>query len=605
MEKEHEDRYIDWPTVLEYFTKRGRPLSEEELETRKQEDYEEEDQYEKDQEEKKAEEEQFFKDLRQGSEHLSPRKETNEDIEDGRDDIEDMPVASSGRPDFTSTDKSKKKVTFDSTLNDRTSTFTKSRPQSANLDKSMPNDTVTGRDYVEHRRSKKRKGKSTERKITVPKPFKFDTREKIRPKSIRERKVDEMIEEKRIEEDKLLAYKFRAKQPAKEIITPLFKKINDKNEKRRQEVKANSMKITKEKENPFSFYERDVANKEAKKNRDPYMNEEFQKGNFKANDVPRSSQVPLYWKKLEREQAEREIRVKRAAEENFKKSKLPPRMEMHERMKKEKELFEKEEKDPKESLKRFGTFEPPRAKPIPDFDRLQRNFQETLDRKKSSQKKTEPKPFKFDAESKNKKKGGKTKASLRTFMDEENNSKSFNRSAKKKAGYIPNYAKPVINPKTTMNQTVLEKRRREELGAKMKKEFDTIEENRKRHENQNKIKGLVQNMYAALDNTKEKEKEKDKNLFQKVMGMKKEAKKNEQKIKEDIEAGRNRPLLIERYEADKEARQRELDGLNAIRMVRDTMVKNGLDPNKHLSDEQKDKLADADFLDKHGKNRRF
>ena len=605
MEKEHEDRYIDWPTVLEYFTKRGRPLSEEELETRKQEDYEEEDQYEKDQEEKKAEEEQFFKDLRQGSEHLSPRKETNEDIEDGRDDIEDMPVASSGRPDFTSTDKSKKKVTFDSTLNDRTSTFTKSRPQSATLDKSMPNDTITGRDYVEHRRSKKRKGKSTERKITVPKPFKFDTREKIRPKSIRERKVDEMIEEKRIEEDKLLAYKFRAKQPAKEIITPLFKKINDKNEKRRQEVKANSMKITKEKENPFSFYERDVANKEAKKNRDPYMNEEFQKGNFKANDVPRSSQVPLYWKKLEREQAEREIRVKRAAEENFKKSKLPPRMEMHERMKKEKELFEKEEKDPKESLKRFGTFEPPRAKPIPDFDRLQRNFQETLDRKKSSQKKTEPKPFKFDAESKNKKKGGKTKASLRTFMDEENNSKSFNRSAKKKAGYIPNYAKPVINPKTTMNQTVLEKRRREELGAKMKKEFDTIEENRKRHENQNKIKGLVQNMYAALDNTKEKEKEKDKNLFQKVMGMKKEAKKNEQKIKEDIEAGRNRPLLIERYEADKEARQRELDGLNAIRMVRDTMVKNGLDPNKHLSDEQKDKLADADFLDKHGKNRRF
>jgi len=64
-------------------------------------------------------------------------------------------------------------------------------------------------------------------------------------------------------------------------------------------------------------------------------------------------------------------------------------------------------------------------------------------------------------------------------------------------------------------------------------------------------------------------------------------------------------LLIERYEADKEARQRELDGLNAIRMVRDTMVKNGLDPNKHLSDEQKDKLADAEFLDKHGKNRRF
>jgi len=73
MEKEHEERYIDWPTVWEYFTRRGRPLSLEELQQRKEEDNAEEDQFERDQEEKHAEEEEFFKDLRQGSEHLSPK----------------------------------------------------------------------------------------------------------------------------------------------------------------------------------------------------------------------------------------------------------------------------------------------------------------------------------------------------------------------------------------------------------------------------------------------------------------------------------------------------------------------------------------------------
>lgn len=126
-----------------------------------------------------------------------------------------------------------------------------------------------------------------------------------------------------------------------------------------------------------------------------------------------------------------------------------------------------------------------------------------------------------------------------------------------------------------------------------------ITENKRRYEQQNKMKGQVQSMYAALDNTKQNNKEKKENLFKKVMGMKKSDKENKEKIKKMIEDGRSRPLLIERYQADNDARQREIDGLNAIRMVRDTMVKNGLDPNRHLSDEQKDKLADADFLDKY------
>lgn len=52
MEDTHEEKYIDWPTVLEYFTKRGRPLTPDEIEELKLQDKNADEQYEHDLEEK-------------------------------------------------------------------------------------------------------------------------------------------------------------------------------------------------------------------------------------------------------------------------------------------------------------------------------------------------------------------------------------------------------------------------------------------------------------------------------------------------------------------------------------------------------------------------
>ena len=51
-------------------------------------------------------------------------------------------------------------------------------------------------------------------------------------------------------------------------------------------------------------------------------------------------------------------------------------------------------------------------------------------------------------------------------MDEENNPRGFN--SQKSTGYIPNFGKPTINPKTTKKQSDFEQRRRKELEEKMK-----------------------------------------------------------------------------------------------------------------------------------------
>jgi hypothetical protein len=55
---------------------------------------------------------------------------------------------------------------------------------------------LTNKDYIDHERSQKSKGKYG---LTVPKPFGFDMRDKTKTKTIRERKVEEMVEEKKIE----------------------------------------------------------------------------------------------------------------------------------------------------------------------------------------------------------------------------------------------------------------------------------------------------------------------------------------------------------------------------------------------------------------------
>jgi hypothetical protein len=60
MEREVTSKSINWPTIVEFFTKRGRPLTQEEFENLLLEDKLAEDRYKHDTEIRKKEEEQKF-----------------------------------------------------------------------------------------------------------------------------------------------------------------------------------------------------------------------------------------------------------------------------------------------------------------------------------------------------------------------------------------------------------------------------------------------------------------------------------------------------------------------------------------------------------------
>lgn len=75
----------------------------------------------------------------------------------------------------------------------------------------------------------------------------------------------------------------------------------ENNEKRREDVRRLSMAITKEREKPFSFYERDKH----KQKIIPEIPECMQHPPFRANKIPWKVLVPLYKRMVDKIEYER------------------------------------------------------------------------------------------------------------------------------------------------------------------------------------------------------------------------------------------------------------------------------------------------------------
>jgi hypothetical protein len=88
---------------------------------------------------------------------------------------------------------------------------------------------VSGQDYLGSGKDD-RKGRYG---VTVPKPFAFDIRDKVRPKTIRERKVEVMLEQKQQEELEACNQTFRSKPIPPKVLKPQYERINTANENRR------------------------------------------------------------------------------------------------------------------------------------------------------------------------------------------------------------------------------------------------------------------------------------------------------------------------------------------------------------------------------------
>lgn len=177
---------------------------------------------------------------------------------------------------------------------------------------------------------------------------------------------------------------------------------------------------------------------------------------FRAKKIPWRVIVPLYKQMVDDGAAERERRVKSAAQQSLTMSKLPPRMELDERNRKE-----KEEQTMKLRASSFDSmFRPASAREVPDFKRLHREFASKLGQNKSAKRLTVPKPFNFHEP--------KNDPALKKHLDADNQlicptQKKRAGSAKAKSGLNKDlFTKQVPAPPTTKKHEAMVALRRQE-----------------------------------------------------------------------------------------------------------------------------------------------
>ena len=104
----------------------------------------------------------------------------------------------------------------------------------------LNNQRITSDDYMHKLRAKStRRGRYG---VTVPEPFAFETRDQQKSAAnIREKKVNEMVMEKKIEEENMIKHQFRHKPIPAAVLIPRYQQIMDANEERRLRVKQQSI----------------------------------------------------------------------------------------------------------------------------------------------------------------------------------------------------------------------------------------------------------------------------------------------------------------------------------------------------------------------------
>lgn len=105
--------------------------------------------------------------------------------------------------------------------------------------------------------------------------------------------------------------------------------------------------------------------------------------------------MPRFKMMMEKEEHEREQRIRQNAEKSFAMAKLPPRMQEHEDEKRRRIEEDLESTQQSKSESMLYSFRPPRARSVPNFRKLQKNFVTQMEARKKSKPLTIPKPFNF------------------------------------------------------------------------------------------------------------------------------------------------------------------------------------------------------------------
>jgi len=368
--------------------------------------------------------------------------------------------------------------------------------------------------------------------FTIPEPFEFLKKDYQRKKI---QKIKEILEERVKDEDYFVYYQFHANELKKGIWGNRMQNIIQyEREQRQLRTEKLKEKIIAEMK-PFSFYEKDERKYKEKIKQEP-IPQTFPP--FRANAIKWLSQVLIYEDMLKQEAEERAQRIQERMEKTKLASKLPPRMQAYEderkRIEKQKKLDQKRELIEERKLRQF------KAKEVPDFQKLQTEFEEKLNEKKRAAKPTIPEPFTFHEPK-------KKVAILCTYLDQENDHNAKNPRPKTDINKIIKrlQRKPKIEPKSTHCLDLLMDLRRKELEEKERQiKVKEIEDNI-RAEHQARLRERVWNSKAIVDNSNKLRENRERRREEFEAKLQKQKDSYNAELARRLERVYNRPLLVE------------------------------------------------------------
>lgn len=231
---------------------------------------------------------------------------------------------------------------------------------------------------------------------TVPRPFSFERREKARPKSISEVRMEQDLAIEAEVEQAKLSKPFRANPLPRSTVEPRYQRMLEREEMRREERKASRRAALLESERPFTFYLRAKEarryTQETAEDRAKRRANKFQRA-FKAKEIPRDVKA-LKLGEMEERDRRRKEEARAAAVAKLAEARLPERMEMWEKKMAAASSRTSSGSRPSSAptmskasskgQRKTWSFKPAPAKEVPDFNALHENFHRRLQRAKQS-----------------------------------------------------------------------------------------------------------------------------------------------------------------------------------------------------------------------------
>ncbi|CAG9320755.1 unnamed protein product [Blepharisma stoltei] len=399
--------------------------------------------------------------------------------------------------------------------------------------------------YSSPQRHEKPKSSKSQHQFTVPEPFEFDTREKIKPKSIRQQKLDEMVLEKKLEEEFHLKYRPKANPIPAEVLIPKYQTLLAAQEARRLEVKRNSKAITEKLQKPFNFH-----SKEKSKNEEPKV-EQYK---FKAKPPPPTNNLPLYNQMSKQLEEERRSRIEAAAKKSLEEAKLPPRMER----------YSKGDKNLAEPSKQSSTAF--KAKNPPNFKKLWEDLDKEIQGKKSKFEPTKPKEFNFSEI--------KKKVKVIEDLDEVQKElmlKGFGSMLNKVVSLDP----PAEPPKSTKKQQMAEEHRKKQFEEAKNEELRLKSEEEERKRKYEEAKQRVKQSGSIQAKLRSEEDDKEKRLQEAKQRQKEENDRANAEKQKMMERVNQRPMVSD---AVSSFWSKSNNSTNLITTLKQKMLTRGIQP---------------------------